>query len=200
MELYIENRSIRFIKRAYKRVTENTKATVYRVVIFNRGAFFKSAAFRFFKKKGIYDIEYVLFGTAALRRAITYLNRQNNKISLTVFIDKSLTKKDKEKLALVVEYENVLGEFSTVEIPVTAFETVSENYYKVVFDGLNATDFRSICTAKVTEDGQSVSNYMSYSVETYAYNRVQDETKPELAALMVAMMKYGDSTAAYFAK
>ena len=100
MELYIENKSIRFIKRAYKRVTENTKATVYRAVIFNRGSFFKSAAFRFFKKKGIYDIEYVLFGTAALRRAITGLNRRNNKISLTVFVDKSLTKKDKEKLAL----------------------------------------------------------------------------------------------------
>jgi radical SAM protein with 4Fe4S-binding SPASM domain len=100
MELYIENKSIGFVKRAYQKVTENTKSTVYRVVLFNRGPFFKPVAFRFFKRKGIYDIEYVLFGTTALSRALTLLNRQNNKISLTVLIDRPLTKKDKENLSL----------------------------------------------------------------------------------------------------
>jgi hypothetical protein len=107
---------------------------------------------------------------------------------------------EKEKLVLEVRYENVLGNPVLAEVPYTAFEQVSENNYKIVFDGLNATDFRRICDARITENGRAVSNYMSYSIETYAYNRVQDETKPELAALMVAMMKYGDSTAAYFAK
>lgn len=99
MELYIENKSLGFVKRAYQKVAENTKETVYRVVLFNRSAFFKSAARRFFKKKSIYDIEYVLFDTAALRRAIPVLNRQKNRISLTVFIDHSLTQKDKKRLS-----------------------------------------------------------------------------------------------------
>ena len=75
MELYIENKSLGFVRRAYEVITENTKATVYRAVVFNRGAFFKPAAQRFLKKKGIYDIEYVLFGTAALRPAMRLLNR-----------------------------------------------------------------------------------------------------------------------------
>ena len=100
MELYIENRSKSFIKQAYRRISENTNATIYRVVIFNRCSIFKSSAYHFFKKKGVYDIEYVVFGTAALRRAITLLNRQNKKISLTVMIDRTLTEKDKAKLSL----------------------------------------------------------------------------------------------------
>ena len=100
MELYIENKSIGFVRRAYQKVTENTKATVYRAIVFNRGAFFKPAAQHFFKKKGVYDIEYVLFGTAALRPAMKRLNRGKNKITLTVFIDRPLTKGDMARLSL----------------------------------------------------------------------------------------------------
>jgi hypothetical protein len=95
MEFYIDNRSLAFVKRAYRRVTENTKATVYRAVLFNKGPFFKTAAFRFFRKKGVSDIEYVVFCTAPIRRAIALLNGKVKRITLTVIIDRPLTERDK---------------------------------------------------------------------------------------------------------
>ena len=99
MDFYIDNRSGAFVQRAYRSITEHTKATVVRAILFNRGAF-RYGAMRFLRKKGVYDIEYVIYGTRALRRAIFQLNRKVKHIFLTVVISAPLTERDKRLLSL----------------------------------------------------------------------------------------------------
>ena len=98
MELYIENSSIGAVKKAYYQVSENIKKTVTRAVVINRGTFLKTAAYRFFWRKGVSELEYVIFHTASLGRAIALLNRNKRRIRLTVVVDKKLDERAKALL------------------------------------------------------------------------------------------------------
>ncbi len=69
----------------------------------------------------------------------------------------------------------------------------------VRFDGLNAAQMRTVCTAELRENGVCVSDTVRYSVETYAASKSSD-SDATLRALTVAMMRYGDATAAFCMK
>lgn len=69
----------------------------------------------------------------------------------------------------------------------------AENTYYVDFNGLNAAQMSEEIYAKVNDGDTAVSCALLYSVETYAYNK----QATNLGNLVKAMMKYGDSAAAY---
>ena len=98
MNLYIENKSPSFVKKAFETVVENTKKTVFKGVAVNRKTRFDSRTYRFFRKRMVYDIEYVIFHSRALRRGIRFLNKEKKAIGLTYVIDKPLTEKEKRLL------------------------------------------------------------------------------------------------------
>ena len=93
MELYIDNVSFGFTKKAYERIVENTEKTVFRAVIISKGTL-KRGARRFFLKKRIYDIEYILYGTSQLKKALKLFNRKKHPINLTLVVSKPLTAKE----------------------------------------------------------------------------------------------------------
>lgn len=71
--------------------------------------------------------------------------------------------------------------------------------YKVIFDGLNPAQMRTACTVEIFSKttNQRVSDTLTYSIASYAFDKAGDA---RLSALVTAMMKYGDSTAAFFSE
>ncbi len=72
-------------------------------------------------------------------------------------------------------------------------------YYVVKVDCLNALQMRTVCTAEVFSktSGERISHTVTYSVESFAYNKATDPDA-NLVALTVTLMKYGDSVERYF--
>jgi hypothetical protein len=70
----------------------------------------------------------------------------------------------------------------------------SSGYYIVPFDKFNATQLSEVFTAVIRNaDGEAVSKVLTYSVESYAASKKDDQVT---GALAKAMMKYGDSASA----
>ena len=80
-------------------------------------------------------------------------------------------------------------------ISADAFVKDGEVYY-VYFDGLNAGQMRQNVYLTVCEGETPVSNTVCYSIESYAY-QMQNSEDEALAALVNAMMKYGDAAYVY---
>ena len=64
------------------------------------------------------------------------------------------------------------------------------------FNGITASNMRTVYNITAYKNGQPVSDTVSYSVESYAFHMIDDET---VGALVRAMMIFGDSAAAYAA-
>ena len=77
---------------------------------------------------------------------------------------------------------------------VTEFVDLGNGQYNAYFSGLSARQMRDVVSVTVMEGDTAVSNTLEYSIETYAYNK-QNEAR--LGDLVLAMMRYGDSAAAY---
>ena len=71
-----------------------------------------------------------------------------------------------------------------------------EGQYYVSFDGLTARQMRQTMYITVYQGDTAVSNTLAYSVESYAYAK-QNDSDAKLVALLAAMIRYGDSAAAY---
>ena len=102
-------------------------------------------------------------------------------------------------LTMKVTYVDRNGQTQTAEITGDKFTTNGDSYC-VVFDELNPTQLRTVCTAEVFDkDGNKVSQTVTYSAESYAARKVADgKTDEKFVKLLKEMMKYGDSTAKYF--
>lgn len=94
---------------------------------------------------------------------------------------------------LTVKVTNDIGE-ETIIISDT-FETTEGGYY-VFFDGLNAGQMSDVVYLTVYDGETAVSNTIRYSIESYAYAK-HNSSDTNLAELVKAMMKYGDSAKAY---
>jgi hypothetical protein len=68
--------------------------------------------------------------------------------------------------------------------------------YYVHFTGLDARQMREQMKVTVYEGETAVSNTLLYSIESYAAAK-QNDSNAKMVALLVAMMRYGDSAAAY---
>lgn len=81
------------------------------------------------------------------------------------------------------------------EIAPAEFAT-SGSYYIAKFKGLTAGQMRDTVYVTAYRDGVAVSNTVAYSIESYAYAK-QNDDNANLANLVKAMMKYGNSAYAY---
>ena len=68
--------------------------------------------------------------------------------------------------------------------------------YYVTFDGLNAGQMRKTVYATVMKGNKKVSNTYRYSIESYVQS-MRSENGTNLDKLLDAMMRYGDSAAAF---
>lgn len=82
------------------------------------------------------------------------------------------------------------------EWTISSFEASAdnENQYYAYFNGLTARQMRQVVYVTVYEGDTAVSNTLTYSIETYAFNK-QNEAR--VGDLVKAMMRYGDSAVAY---
>lgn len=105
-------------------------------------------------------------------------------------------------LTMKLTYEDANGETQTQSITGDKFTILKDGRYAVVFDGLNATQMRTVCTAEIFDkDGKQVSGTSTYSIESYADRKTSaEDSDPKLVTLLNDMMKYGDSTYFYFVK
>ena len=94
---------------------------------------------------------------------------------------------------LRVEVESDSGAKWTIESD--EFLEEDGSYY-IFFDGLNAGQMSEAVNVKIYKGDTLVSNTLRYSIESYAYS-YQNSADTNLAELVKAMMKYGDSAYAY---
>ena len=78
----------------------------------------------------------------------------------------------------------------------TDFESAGGNNYYVFFDQMNAYQMSENVYVTVYEGDTAVSNTVCYSVESYVYAK-QNDANAKLAALVKALMRYGDSAVRY---
>ena len=102
MNLYVENKSFAFIKKAFKSIKENTGKDISKLfVIHYKGGFGRKVCHFARKRQKISDIECVICGEKGLGRALKHLNKRKFPVSLTFVIDKPLSAKAKGKLLTV---------------------------------------------------------------------------------------------------
>lgn len=101
-------------------------------------------------------------------------------------------------LTMKVSYVDKNGDTQTESIGGDKFTLTADGRYAVIFDKLNPTQMRTVCTAEVYDvNGNKVSGTLTYSAESYAARKLSDPDA-KLVRLLNDMMKYGDSTAKYF--
>jgi hypothetical protein len=99
---------------------------------------------------------------------------------------------DVNRLSLRVRMESG----AETEITGDQFVHTGGGVYAILFDKMTATQMSEAIYATVCMDGVPVSNTARYSVESYAYNN-QNAANSNLAKLVKAMIRYGDSAKAY---
>ena len=78
---------------------------------------------------------------------------------------------------------------------------MDNNRYYVYFEGLNAAQMSDTVYATITRDDTAVSNTVAYSIESYAYSKLNNTgTTETLQNILKAMMKYGDAAKAYLGR
>ena len=96
----------------------------------------------------------------------------------------------------VVITDNEAGTNVIAQYPVNANLIDGNGLYYVDVDALNAGQMRKTVYATVMKGNQKVSNTYCYSIESYVESRKKNGVKA-LRDLLDAMMRYGDSAAAY---
>lgn len=121
------------------------------------------------------------------------------RVTINYYLDLSGYTGDLSELYLKVTFVDANGEEQTAVIDGSEF-VVNEKGCCANFSGLNPAQLRTACVAEVftKANDQRISHTLTYSVESYAAQKAQDENAT-LTALLRSMMKYGDATAAYFA-
>lgn len=131
----------------------------------------------------------------------------------------SLSLKERVTINYYLNLTNYIGEVSDLEARITYTDidstqktvvidsadfvqkqhTDGSTYKVIAFSGLDARQMRTACTCELFSKttGERVSHTVIYSIESYA-NVQSGATDQNLIALVYAMMKYGDATAAYF--
>lgn len=100
-------------------------------------------------------------------------------------------------LQLAITWQDATGADCRAVIDGARFVT-EQGRCSVIFDGLNAAQMRTVCSAELQlkQNGNCVSDTVLYSIESYAASKASD-SDALLRALTAAMMNYGDATAAY---
>jgi len=73
---------------------------------------------------------------------------------------------------------------------------LSGGYYIASYSGITAGQMSETVYATAYRGDEAISNTVSYSIESYAYAK-QNDADASLAALVRAMMRYGNTAYAY---
>ncbi len=113
---------------------------------------------------------------------------------------------NKDNLVLHVSYKDREGKTVTKDIAYSEFQKLpySNQYgqeYRANYIGLTATDFNTAVEVTIMDGDTAISDTITYSVETYAYNQVNKTTSSaSLKNLLRSLMKYAASANEFFAK
>lgn len=149
--------------------------------------------------------EQLAWGTAAEPAMQTVLNTAYATVASPAakWTGAGLNLKESVALRLMFTAESIEGLSVKIEsgddvwtIPASEFVAGEGNEYTAYFNGLHAGQMRQSVYLTVCNGETPVSNTACYSIESYAYEK-QTSTDANLAALVKAMMKYGDSAYAY---
>lgn len=116
------------------------------------------------------------------------------KVAMNVYLNVAGTS---ENLEAVISYQDRSGTLRSVTVDGSRFVDKRGGVYAVSFDGLDPTQMRTVCSIQVFDrsTGACVSDTLQYSVVSYAKNKQNDA---KLGALVMAMIRYGDSAARFF--
>lgn len=112
----------------------------------------------------------------------------DNEVSVYVYIDASREPVFEE---LVIQNGN-----DSKNVPVSEWEQVGTNRYRVAIDKINASGYRNEYTVFISRDGGTVSSTMHVGVAAYA-SIVRTRNESELLSLMQAMLRFSDSATEY---
>lgn len=118
------------------------------------------------------------------------------KVTVCYTVDASDYDGSVEDLSLRITYTDTDGAQKTAVISGSDFVSVNGKYV-ASFSGLNALQMRTVLKAEIFAGETCVSSALYYSIEAYAQSKTGGNDS--LASLVNAMMKFGDSAAAYFA-
>ena len=104
-----------------------------------------------------------------------------------------------DSVKLVLTYTAADGRPYEVVIPASEF-VYSNKYsaYSAKLTTIAAKDMSSKVTAKIFDRDTLIGDVLEYSIETYAYNRLNKSTDEYFKELVREMMKYGKSAEYYF--
>ena len=107
---------------------------------------------------------------------------------------------NKNNVTLKLTYTTVKGETITKTVPFKDFINGDyANEYRFDFTEVQAKDSCQPVTAVLYEGSKQISNKITYSVQTYAYNKLKKSTtSAELKAIINALMVYCKSAKNYF--
>ena len=116
------------------------------------------------------------------------------KVAMNVYLNVAGTS---ENLEAVISYQDRSGTLRSVTVDGSRFVDKRGGVYAVSFDGLDPTQMRTVCSIQVFDrsTGACVSDTLQYSVVSYAKNKQNDA---KLGALVMAMIRYGDTAARFF--
>ncbi|MBO4749321.1 MAG: hypothetical protein J5546_03310 [Lachnospiraceae bacterium] len=105
---------------------------------------------------------------------------------------------------VVLNYKTTSGKTITDTVASDKFiEDVKEGVkrYRATFKCVATADFGQPLTIKIYDGSTQISETYTYSIETYAFNRINDSaSKENFKALLNAMMNYSKSANVYFSK
>ncbi len=117
-----------------------------------------------------------------------------NKVIMCLIANLANYTGDPSELTMRLTYTDNNGAVITEERPLELYNPDAKTY-AVSYDGLRATEMRSVVSAAIYNGETRVSKTVEYSIESYGA-RSSDAAMQELC---LAMLAYGDSANIYFA-
>ena len=146
-------------------------------------------------------------GTSEMRELSSVFNKEYETISNPTVAWKgaSLKLEDSVTIRFTFETEDINNLMVLIRcgeqqwsIAHSEFVEAGNNRYYVCFEGLNAAQMSDTVYATITRADIAASNTGAYSIESYAYSKLNStDTSETLQNLLKAMMKYGDAAKAY---
>ncbi len=114
------------------------------------------------------------------------------KVSLKFIFSTANYTADPLKLSLKLSYTDVRGTVQSLTLTEPEVYNGEKKLYSFSFDGLLASELRSVLSVQVMEGSTPVSSTLQYSADTYGNNKTGD-----LLTLCKALFAYSDSAKAY---
>ena len=118
-----------------------------------------------------------------------------NKVIMCLIVNLANYSGDPAGLTMRLTYTDAKGQTVTVSRPPELYN-VDAQTYAVSYDGLRATEMRTIVSAAIYNGETRVSKTVEYSIESYGAR----SSDAAMQTLCLAMLAYGDAANAFFSK